>query len=182
MTEWNQTVLDNKHEPIQTFLRSKENTGKSKRTLNAYSRILQKFYHKHFPDLTPDSTAASGNADTNMNIYDRLGQRVVYDESRTRSTRRRSDIESPAHDHNTTQTTHHMSTRTDATPDAASTSPRIDETTDFSRPEPTSEPERDSPSTDVSWTAQCQRQFSSADKSRCKNLADDENEAMHGGV
>jgi len=75
-----------------------------------------------------------------------------------------------------------MSTRTDATPDATSTNPRIDESTDFSRPEPRGEPERDSPSTDVSWTAQCQRQFSSADTSRCKNLADDENEAMHGGV
>ncbi|MFD1647511.1 hypothetical protein [Haloarchaeobius litoreus] len=71
-----------------------------------------------------------------------------------------------------------MSTRTDAT----STSPRIDESPDFSRPEPTSDPERDSPPTDVSWTAQCQRQFDTADTGRCKNLADDGNESMHDGV
>lgn len=72
-----------------------------------------------------------------------------------------------------------MSTRPETTPETASTTPRIDETTDFSRPEPTSD---QSPPTDVSWTARCQRQFSSTDTRRCKNLADDENEAMHGGV
>lgn len=56
MTEWDQTVLENKHDVISDFLQSKENTGKSKRTLNAYSRILQKFYHEHFPELTPEET------------------------------------------------------------------------------------------------------------------------------
>ncbi|WP_256296877.1 hypothetical protein [Haloarchaeobius salinus] len=75
-----------------------------------------------------------------------------------------------------------MSTRTDATPDAASTSPRIEESTDVPNPEPETGPDRESPPTDVSWIAQCQRQFSSTDTSRCRNLADDENESMHGGV
>jgi integrase/recombinase XerD len=56
MKEWEKTVLDNKHDAVNQFLQSKENTGKSKRTLNAYSRILQKFYHEHFPDLTPQET------------------------------------------------------------------------------------------------------------------------------
>ena len=51
MKEWEKTVLDNKHEAVNQFLQSKENTGKSKRTLNEYSRILQKFYHEHFPAL-----------------------------------------------------------------------------------------------------------------------------------
>lgn len=73
-----------------------------------------------------------------------------------------------------------MSTRTDATHDATDASPRIDEPTDFSRP--ASDPGRDSPPTDTSWTARCQRQFSGADTSRLKNLADDENESMHDGV
>ncbi|WP_440989018.1 hypothetical protein [Haloarchaeobius baliensis] len=72
-----------------------------------------------------------------------------------------------------------MSTRPETTPETTSTTPHIDESTDFSRPEPTSER---SPPTDVSWTAQCQRQFDSDDTNRCKNLADDENQAMHGGV
>jgi hypothetical protein len=75
-----------------------------------------------------------------------------------------------------------MSTRTDATRDASSTTPSIDESTDFSRPEPPSETEPDSPPTDVSWVDRCQRQFSSGDTSRCRNLADDGNEAMHDGV
>jgi integrase/recombinase XerD len=56
MAEWDQKVLENKHEPVQAFLRSKENTGKSRRTLNSYSRILQKFYHEHFPELSPEET------------------------------------------------------------------------------------------------------------------------------
>jgi hypothetical protein len=75
-----------------------------------------------------------------------------------------------------------MSTRPETTPDTASTTTTIDESTDLSRPEPTSAPERESPPTDVSWTAQCQRQFDTGDTSRCKNLADDANESMHGGV
>lgn len=73
-----------------------------------------------------------------------------------------------------------MSTRTDATRDAPSTTPSIDETTDFSGP--TQATERDAPSTDVSWTDRCQRQFDSTDASRCRNLADGGNEAMHDGV
>jgi integrase/recombinase XerD len=56
VTEWDQKVLENQHQEINAFLQSKENTGKSRRTLNAYSRILQKFYHEHFPDLSPEET------------------------------------------------------------------------------------------------------------------------------
>jgi integrase/recombinase XerD len=56
VSDWEQTVLKNRHPAVNDFLESKENTGKSKRTLNAYSRILQKFYHEHFPELEPEDT------------------------------------------------------------------------------------------------------------------------------
>ncbi|WP_267640531.1 hypothetical protein [Haloarchaeobius amylolyticus] len=75
-----------------------------------------------------------------------------------------------------------MSTRPDATPETRRTNPRIDEPTDFSRPEPTTTTGSESPPTDVSWTALCQQQFDTTDSGRLKNLTDDENEAMHDGL
>lgn len=54
--EWYEQIFENKHKEINQFLDSKESTGKSHRTLNGYSRILRKFYHEHFPELTPQDT------------------------------------------------------------------------------------------------------------------------------
>lgn len=84
-----------------------------------------------------------------------------------------------------------MSTRPDATYDDATTSPRTD---DFSTD---ATPASDAPPTDsdttpgsdalapnsgTSWTDQCKRQFSTTSTTRCRNLNDDANEAMHDGV
>lgn len=54
--EWYEKIFENKHDEINEFLRRKRDTGRSHRTLNGYSRILQKFYHEHFPDLEPSET------------------------------------------------------------------------------------------------------------------------------
>lgn len=54
--EWYDTQIENKHDAINDFLRSKETTGRSPRTLNEYSRTLYRFYHEHFPELTPQDT------------------------------------------------------------------------------------------------------------------------------
>jgi hypothetical protein len=89
-----------------------------------------------------------------------------------------------------------MSTRTDATYDDATTSPRTDPTTtdDFptdattasgttaSSTDTTPESDALTPHGDTSWTDQCKRQFSTTSTTRCRNLSDDANEAMHDGV
>jgi len=54
--DWYETVYRNKHSEINEFLDRKANTGRSHRTLNAYSRVLQRFYHDHFPELKPGET------------------------------------------------------------------------------------------------------------------------------
>lgn len=54
--DWYETTFENKHDAIGEFLRSKETTGCSHRTINEYSRTLRRFYHEEFPDLTPAET------------------------------------------------------------------------------------------------------------------------------
>lgn len=54
--EWYETVYKNKHEDINEFLQYKQSVGRSPRTVNAYSRVLKKFYHDHFPEATPATT------------------------------------------------------------------------------------------------------------------------------
>ena len=49
-------IYENKHEDINDFIQRKQATGKSPKTLTEYSRTLQKFYHEHFPELTPEET------------------------------------------------------------------------------------------------------------------------------
>lgn len=49
-------IYDNKHDSVNRFLQQKKSMGRSDRTLNEYSRILKRFYHEHFPDLTPAET------------------------------------------------------------------------------------------------------------------------------
>lgn len=46
-------IYDNKHDEINDFLSYKRNLGRSQRTLNAHSRVLQRFFHEHFTDLRP---------------------------------------------------------------------------------------------------------------------------------
>ncbi len=54
--DWYETIYENKHEEINKFIRQKKTTGRSARTLNAYSRILKKFYHEQFPEISPAET------------------------------------------------------------------------------------------------------------------------------
>lgn len=54
--EWYETVYRNKHDDINDFLECKQSLGRSPRTINAYCRVLRKFYHDHFPKVTPAST------------------------------------------------------------------------------------------------------------------------------
>jgi integrase/recombinase XerD len=49
-------IYENKHEDINEFIKRKQATGKSSKTLTEYSRTLRKFYHEHFPSLTPAET------------------------------------------------------------------------------------------------------------------------------
>lgn len=51
--DWYETVYENNHEVVNEFIRKKQSTGCSHRTLNSYSRTLKKFFHEQFPDLTP---------------------------------------------------------------------------------------------------------------------------------
>jgi len=50
--DWYETVYENKHDVVNEFIRKKQSTGCSHRTLNSYSRTLKKFFHEQFPDLT----------------------------------------------------------------------------------------------------------------------------------
>lgn len=50
---WYETVYENKHDVVKEFIRKKQSTGCSHRTLNSYSRTRKKFFHDQFPDLTP---------------------------------------------------------------------------------------------------------------------------------
>lgn len=51
--DWYETVYENNHEVVNEFIRKKQSTGCSHRTLNSYSRTLKKFFHEQFPGLTP---------------------------------------------------------------------------------------------------------------------------------
>jgi integrase/recombinase XerD len=54
--DWYETVYENKHDSISDFIKQKQTTGGSPRTLNSYSRVLKRYYHEHFPNLTPEET------------------------------------------------------------------------------------------------------------------------------
>ncbi len=56
---WDQRVFKNKHDAINEWLRSKDSTGKSRRTLNAYSRTANRFFHEQFPEVAPDDVRVS---------------------------------------------------------------------------------------------------------------------------
>jgi integrase/recombinase XerD len=50
---WEEKVYRNQYEIINDWLRSKETTGKSRRTLNEYSRTAKNFFHQEFPEVHP---------------------------------------------------------------------------------------------------------------------------------
>ena len=50
---WDLRVYKNKHSCINDWLERKHDTGKSRRTLNAYSRVAAKFFHHQFPEKHP---------------------------------------------------------------------------------------------------------------------------------
>lgn len=54
--DWYKTEYENKHDSVNEFLQRKKDLGRSHRTLNEYSRVLKRFYHEHFPELTPEET------------------------------------------------------------------------------------------------------------------------------
>ncbi|WP_436901199.1 tyrosine-type recombinase/integrase [Halovenus halobia] len=54
--DWYETVYENNHEVVNEFIKQKQTTGRSPRTLNSYSRVLKRYYHEHFSDLTPEET------------------------------------------------------------------------------------------------------------------------------
>ncbi|NLV03842.1 tyrosine-type recombinase/integrase [Haloferax volcanii] len=78
--DWYETVYENKHESINEFIKRKQVTGRSERTLNAYSRILKKFYHEEFPELKPEDTEVHHIEDYVM----RLAQRDLSQNTKRR--------------------------------------------------------------------------------------------------
>lgn len=57
--EWSNKVFENKHDAINEWLRSKDSTGTSRRTLNAYSRTAARFFHEVVPDTQPEEVRVS---------------------------------------------------------------------------------------------------------------------------
>ncbi|RDZ35086.1 MULTISPECIES: tyrosine-type recombinase/integrase [unclassified Haloferax] len=47
-------IYENKHDAVNDFIQRKEAMGRSRRTLNAYSRTLKSFFHEEFPNLAPE--------------------------------------------------------------------------------------------------------------------------------
>jgi integrase/recombinase XerD len=56
---WDEKVFENEHDCINDWLQSKASTGKSRRTLNAYSRVASRFFHEFFPDTHPSEVTVS---------------------------------------------------------------------------------------------------------------------------
>ena len=46
-------IYENEHDAVNDFIERKQAMGRSRRTLNAYSRTLKSFFHEEFPDLAP---------------------------------------------------------------------------------------------------------------------------------
>jgi integrase/recombinase XerD len=51
--ETREKIYENEHDAVNHFIERKEAMGRSRRTLNAYSRTLKSFFHEEFPDLAP---------------------------------------------------------------------------------------------------------------------------------
>ncbi|MCY4730458.1 tyrosine-type recombinase/integrase [Natronomonas gomsonensis] len=77
---WDHKVFKNKHDCINQWLRRKDSTGASRRTLNSYSRTAAKFFHEHFPDTHP-SDVVVGDIEQYVLIIDK---RDVADNTKRR--------------------------------------------------------------------------------------------------
>ena len=47
-------IYENEHDAVNDFIERKQAMGRSRRTLNAYSRTLKSFFHEEFPKLAPE--------------------------------------------------------------------------------------------------------------------------------
>ena len=47
-------IYENEHNAVNDFIERKQAMGRSRRTLNAYSRTLKSFFHEEFPELAPE--------------------------------------------------------------------------------------------------------------------------------
>lgn len=47
-------IYENEHDAVNDFIERKQAMGRSRRTLNAYSRTLKSFFHEEFSDLAPE--------------------------------------------------------------------------------------------------------------------------------
>lgn len=77
---WEEKVYRNQHTAINDWLRSKETTGKTRRTLNEYSRTAKIFFHDEFPDLDPEDVEVR---DTEKYLS-RLNQRELSQNTKRR--------------------------------------------------------------------------------------------------
>ncbi|WP_096389600.1 tyrosine-type recombinase/integrase [Halopenitus persicus] len=68
---WEERVFKNKHSCINDWLRSKDSTGKSRRTLNAYSRTAARFFHEWFPDTHPSEVTVGDIEEYVLDLNDR---------------------------------------------------------------------------------------------------------------
>lgn len=69
--EWENRVFQNKHDCINDWLRSKDSTGKKRRTLNAYSRVAARFFHEWFPDTHPSEVTVGDIEEYVLDLNDR---------------------------------------------------------------------------------------------------------------
>lgn len=68
---WEERVFKNKHECINDWLRSKDSTGKSRRTLHAYSRTAARFFHEFVPDTHPSEVTVGDIEQYVLDLNDR---------------------------------------------------------------------------------------------------------------
>ncbi|GGN08325.1 tyrosine-type recombinase/integrase [Halarchaeum nitratireducens] len=73
-------IYENEHDAVNDFIQRKEAMGRSRRTLNAYSRTLKSFFHEEFPDLAPEDVKVE-------HIEDYVG--TLADRDLSRNTKRR---------------------------------------------------------------------------------------------
>ncbi|ELY80058.1 tyrosine-type recombinase/integrase [Natrinema gari] len=73
-------IYENEHDAVNDFIQRKEAMGRSRRTLNAYSRTLKSFFHEEFPDLAPEDVKVE-------HIEDYVG--TLADRNLSRNTKRR---------------------------------------------------------------------------------------------
>jgi integrase/recombinase XerD len=64
-------IYENEHDAVNDFIQRKEAMGRSRRTLNAYSRTLKAFFHEEFPELEPGDVEVEHIEDYVATLADR---------------------------------------------------------------------------------------------------------------